>query len=249
MEEFTFKDCNYNWLKEKDLKCGYLYIIKDGRLALYLGKTVDNLFCFYICCNIRFKNISSTILSFANYDIQLNALLYMCKELMNHKVFIESIFVLKGLPKIYCEFPFLNFKDTYKTWYSKSKMVLDNLPVLSEITGQKSDSGYVKSKDLVPGTLYYTGECWRSEYVYLGRTSDKRYVWYFIGNEDILIKTPANLLLSKAETTKNNKKVKLLFNALNDRYAYVSDGCKKLIRMKFKVDMSCVTQDMLDRVR
>lgn len=250
MGEFVFKDGNYKgeWLKAKDLKEGHVYIIKDGRIALYLGKSSDDMFCFYVYCCMQFKTIDYGTLSFANYELQLNSIITLCNALMQHVIYPESMLVLKGMPKIYCEFPFVDYSSVYKTWYSKSVLLLGNLPVLSQFANVKASRGFVGAKDLIPGELYYTGECWRSEYVYLGRTSDKRFIWYFIGNEDILVRSTAYQLLSRAETTRSNKKVKPLAEALNDSRAYVSGDCKKLISMNYKVDMTGITQEILDRV-
>lgn len=257
MSEFVFKDCTYDggWLKPKDLVEGHVYIIKDGRIAIYLGKTVNDLYCFYICCSAYFKisrqgvSYTKNMLSFANYDIQLNSIINMCNALIKHQAYYESMTTLKGIPKIYCEFPFVNYEGLYKNWYMKSQLASGNLPIISSISNTKPNSGFVGAKDLVPGRLYYSGACWRAEYVYLGRTSDKRFIWYFIGNEDILIKSSAYQLLQRAETTKSNKKVKLLEDTLNDPNAYVSGDCNNLIKMGYKVDMSGITQQMLDMVR
>lgn len=250
MGEFVFKDGDYKgeWLKAKDLKEGHVYIIKDGRLALYLGKSVDDFFCFYIYCNIQLKPVKGGMLSFSNYELQLNSIINLCNALMKHVVYMESMLVLKGMPKIHCEFPFVEYSSIYKTWYTKSATMLGNLPVLSQVANVKASRGFIGARDLIPGELYYTGECWRSEYVYLGRTSDKRFIWYFIGNEDILVRSTAYQLLSRAETTNSNKKVKPLAEALNDSKAYVSDDCKKLISMNYRVDMTGITQEMLDSV-
>ena len=251
MSEFVFNDCTYGdsgWLKPKDLVEGHVYIIKDGRIVIYLGKTASNLYCFYICCHAYFKS-SNRMLSFANYEIQLNGIINVCNASVNHQMYCESLQTLKGLPKIYCEFPFVNYESSYKNWYMKSQLSLGNLPVISSGSNVKPSSGFVSTKDLIPGTLYYSGECWRSTFAYLGRTSDKRFIWYFIGNEDILLRSSAYQLIQKADTTKSNKRVKPLAEALKDHNAYVSGACKKLINMGYKIDMSGVTQEMLDMAR
>ena len=256
MNEFTFKDYSYfgdnsGWLKTKDLSEGHVYILKDGRIAVYLGKTENGLYCFYICCNMHFKNVDSNrILSFANYEVQLRNVINICNDLMHCCIYKESVLLLKGLPKIYCEFPFVNYESVYKSWYLKSQISLGTLPTLCSISNKKVNNKFVGAKDLIPGNLYYSGSCWRSIYVYLGRkTSDKSFVWYFVGNEHILLSSNAYDLLNDVEITKSNKKLKPLEEALNDPNVYVSKDCENLIKMGYKVDMSVITQNMLDMVR
>ena len=254
MNEFSFYDCDYDyrhqhsWLKDKDLVEGYVYIIKDGRIALYLGRDKMGKYCFYVCCNMRFKHLDSYLLSFANYDIQLLSTINMCNELFKHRIYLESVVCLKTIPKIYCRFPFVDFSSSYKVWYSKQLLLVEGLPVISSISNTKLNNGFVGAKDLIPGQLYYTGSCWRGEWVYLGRTSDKRFIWYFIGNEDILVHSSTYQLLLSAETTKSNKKVRLLSDALSDPDAYISNDCARLIKSKFKVDMTGITQQIIDKI-
>ena len=92
---------------------------------------------------------------------------------------------------------------------------------------------FVKTKDLIPGHVYYTGDGWRAMYVYLGRDEDKNFLWYFVGNVDIMKKASYYAMLSKADKTKANKKVKDVWNYALDEYVCASVknlGQEKLVK-------------------
>ena len=55
-------------------------------------------------------------------------------------------------------------------------------------------------------------------------------------------------LIYDADTTKSNKKVKPLAEALNDPNATLWDECVNLIKMNYSVNMDGVTQEMLNNV-
>ena len=250
MEKLTFEDDV--WLKEKELVPGCLYIIKDGRVMLYLGIDLDNCFIFYNCGSLNFANTNWHTHTIANYEVQVKYMLDMCNSLLNRPIYKESIVRLKGIPKIYCLFPFIDFKTSYVNWYTKSLLMYGELPKLSELNKNIPIKGFVGAKELIPGNLYYSGQCWRSTYVYLGRTTDNYFVWCFVGNAKTLIENKCVDLLTyrKLEmvSTKTNKKVKPLVMALSDKDAYVCEETKQLIDMDFKLNMDGVTQQMLDRI-
>lgn len=138
-------------------------------------------------------------------------------------------------------------------WYTKPMTAVGELPELTAITGNKPNAGFVGARDLVPGNLYYSGGCWRSSYVYLGRTSQKEFVWAHIGNAKALLHESGVSLLQRhkffifsVDATKSNKKVKPLADALNDPDAYVDNEYEMLITSGFKINMDGVTQQMLD---
>ena len=250
MNKLTFK--NNQWLKNNDLKQGCFYIAKDGRVLLYLGKSKEELYVFYTCCSVIIsveKDTSSLgysdVLTLANYDIIVPYVINVCKDTLNRHLYKDSLLELKNTPKLYCSFPFVSFINEYKNWYDTSNIFYNNtLPILC--LGNKSTNIFVSAKDLIPGHLYYSGGCWRSTYVYLGRTSDKQFVWSFIGNEHTLMAESLLEILQNAYCTNSNKKVRPLKDALNDKKAHVSEGTEMLIRNNFSVDVSNLTQRMLD---
>ena len=250
MEELTFKDCEFDydskWLGTKEVKVGYVYILKDGRIAMYLGKTEQDMYCFYVFCKMQFKNLPDRVLSFANYEVQVAGIVNMCKESMNYPAYRESVLELKNLPKIYCEFPFAEFTESYESWYKNSFDTHKDLPSLCVISNVKPDGGYVSAKDLIPGHLYCAGEYRRDVYVYLGRKSIKEFLWYFVRSVDTLLSSTAYRLIRESDSTKSNKKVKPLNNALTDPNVKLWDEDKELVDMNYCVDMSGVTQEMLD---
>lgn len=119
---------------------------------------------------------------------------------------------------------------------------------------------YCGTKDLVPGRAYYGAGVWRNTWVYLGRSSDKEYVWFFIGCEERLLNNPTLSQVLKdintfgndaCSVTKSIKKVKPIENLLKDTDSnnYVSEDAKKLALSNFRIgDIDNITQESLDTV-
>lgn len=251
MDIVTYKQDKF--LKESELVPGRVYVVKDGRIMLYIGKSLEGLYVFYAMAAAYLINAENRfLLTYGNYKIQLNGLVYIVNEIMKSSGSILSLLQYKGLPKLYGELPGVNFEKQYAKWYMVNFSGLLNGkqtgPQISGISNKPVKTGFVSARDLVPGELYYTGGCWRSTYVYLGRNSAGEFIWYFIGNESILVNSSVAQLMYSAEKTKQNKKVKPLSMALGDSKAYVCSDTRKLIETGFKVNVSGLTQSMLDSV-
>lgn len=110
-------------------------------------------------------------------------MIYKLKQLLlyaSQKCNCNQILVLKGMPKIYAEFQYVDYVKELPIWYTKNKVLNKDLPVITfSDTPTKIDIPFVKAKDLVPGELYYSGSLWRSLYLYLGRDSIGNFCWYF----------------------------------------------------------------------
>lgn len=112
---------------------------------------------------------------------------------------------------------------------------MKGFPVLAS-PSRPANSGFVSSKDLIPGRCYYTGSCWRSTFCYLGRTKTGDYRWYFIGNEDVFMNSSVAELFARSEVTKSNKKVKPLEMALSDPDACVYEDTERLIKSGYHLN-------------
>lgn len=250
MDKILYQD--NEWLKEKELVAGRVYVIKDGRIMLYLGRDLTGLYIFYTMASAFLAWPGNSKVTFGNYEAQLNGLVNIVNTSMNRAGIESCIWSYRGIPKIYGEFPFVNFEDKYKKWYSLSfSNLFDsnvNVPVLASISNKPIPKEFVSSNELIPGELYYGGQCWRNTYVYLGRNSKKEYLWYFVGSEEYLVQASAINLLYDCEKTKQNKRVKPIRMALKDSRAYVHSDLKALINSNFKVNMSGITKEMLDKV-
>lgn len=246
-------------LKAKDLKEGHVYLIKDGRVMLYLGQENNARYVFYVCGSLVYECTKKySVYTVSNYDLQTEYMKNLCNSLMEHDVYAESITVLKGVPTIYSEFTLVEYEKTWKEWYLKSfKKFKNSLPELSFINNAQSDAGFVKANDLIPGHIYYGGNAWRSTWVYLGRSTKGQFVWYFIGNENMLINGGLELIIKDSHSyyrsdcfavTKNNKKVKPLPNIFSDPTVYIWKDIAKLAEQNFTVNVDNLTQDMLDEI-
>lgn len=180
------------FLKKREIKFGHVYIFKDGRLGLYLGTSLDNQFVFYILAKAHLVQTDDYgILTFAHYENQVKFLIELSDELLQSKCDKKCVIRLTSLPDLYCDFNYISYDKGNKLqlWHERNKDESKTLQRLIEFTENKKPIvSFVSAKDLIPGELYYTGSLWRSLYMYLGRDSKNNFCWYFVGNEDILIK-------------------------------------------------------------
>ena len=95
----------------------------------------------------------------------------------------------------------------------------------------------------MPGELYYTGGLWRALYLYLGRDSQKRFCWYYVGNEEILMQNNISEYMDECERTKSNKKVKRLDFALKDPNVHLYKEARELIDKHWRADLSGMQLD------
>lgn len=254
MSELYFVDCNsmgakVKWLKAKDLVEGKAYIAKDGRLLIYLGVVSDGSVLFYRVCNLAFKSLyvnNMDYLGIANYSIQVPSAINMCNAAMSSAPFKESFIRLKKIPDLYTEFNMVDYTNSYLTWYTKSKMMLPDIPLLAKAAGVAPDNLFVKTKDLIVGHAYYSGDSWRSTYIYLGRTSNNDFVWYFVGNADYLYAKDLTYFLKNSDTTKSNKKVKDMANIRSDKDAYITDEVVTILNHNCCINTNGLTQEILD---
>lgn len=219
-----------NWLRADDLQIGHCYLYKDGRLVVYIGRSSCNEFVFYEIASCLYKSTDSYYIhTLAHYEDQVKMLSALAIKIMGKKIDITSLVVLKGMPKLYCEFPYCDFESTLGDWWEKNIKAGAKLPELTQNAKKNAKNIYVGAKDIVPGELYYTGGLWRSLYLYLGRDSQKNFCWYFVGNENILRRNDLREYLVNCERTKSNKHVKKLEQALNDRTAYMYEDAQRLL--------------------
>lgn len=201
----TFKD--NDWVKAKDLKSGTVYVFKDGRVSIYLGRNTKNEYCFYNVCTCLFVRYDSYIFTLGNYDIQLKHIMQMIDEVL-HTQMQQNVLVLRTMPSLFKTTLFED-KPRVKTWYTQNLIQRPNAPKL--VDDDVNVSIYVGAKDLQAGHLYYTGSNpWRSTYLYLGRNSQKEFVWWFVCNDDYLQNKSVDYFVRESECTKTNKKVRPL---------------------------------------
>lgn len=243
MQNFVWSTTEY--LKAKDVEVGVVYLFNDHRVGIYLGKTTDGCFAFYIVDMLMLVNIDSYTCTLPFKETQLNALKSQVIAIMKKPLSIYCFTALRTLPKLRGSIDGFRFDKAFLSqWITKSRFVNQNLKLpslclmLEDKEAEKQlSSVYVKTKDLVPGELYYTGNCWRGLYLYLGRNSRKEFCWYFVGNEDILRRNNISEYYHNMDITKSNKKVKRLADAQNDAHAYVSSDTAKLIKDNWKADL------------
>lgn len=232
-------------MKKKDLIQGHIYVIKNGRLALYLGNDPLGYFVFYCPVTVTFTNCLegecyTDRRTLVQYELQAEFVIEYFKKIMRSVLDEAAIVHLKTLPCIRAEFNLVNFEDCYREWYENSEAVIEGLPKIDWMS-EKQDSaslGFVGAKDLVPGEVYYTGACWRATYLYLGRDSNGMFCWYFVSNTDILRENDLQEYRLGMEKSKTNKRCKRLSTALTDPGASVCLDTEVLIKDCWHADLS-----------
>lgn len=234
------------WMKASGLECGTVYLTKDGKVLMYLGTTPLGRYVFYVFASAwlvyRQDDDGTWAVTYGNYDSQVYGIRHTIRLSMENKGTRENILEYKTMPKIYGEFPSGSCKDRCLTWYRESFQGMD-VPV---VDGKKRHGAFMRVKDLVPGCLYYNGSCWDSTYVYLGRASDGRFLWYHVISGETLKGYDAARLVAMSEYTGTNRRVLPLSAALDDSDALVNADTMELITSGYRVDMEGVTQVMLD---
>lgn len=238
MSQLVFQ--NDKFLSKKDIKVGHVYIKKEGILLLYIGKDNFDRFIFYNLASVMFENAGDfRATTLAHYELQLQSLIGLCEDIMHSKCNEKQILILKGLPSLFVEFPFVDYVKELPVWYVKNRIRNDSLPIVTfEEKPVKKSISCVGARDLVPGELYYSGSLWRSLYLYLGRDSCGNFCWYFVGNGDILMRNDFREYWSNMDRTKSNKKVKRLSDAPNDPNAYMYDDAYKLLQLNWKANLT-----------
>ena len=235
-KQLSWMDDGSSDLKKKDLIHGHVYIIKDGRLALYLGNDLHGYYVFYCPVTATIANCLEREdythqQTLVQYELQTEFVIAYFKKVMHSTLDKEAIAYLKTLPCIRAEFNLVNFEDCYREWYENSEAVVEGLPKIDWMS-EKQDSvslGFVGAKDLVPGEMYYTGICWNSSYLYLGRDSSGMFCWYPADDKEVLRKNDLQEYKREIQRSKNNKRCKRLSAALTDPSAFVGPETKALI--------------------
>lgn len=230
------------FLSKNDLEVGRVYLYKDGRVVVYLGKDSYDKYVFYVLASALYcEERKWNTYTLAHFELQVEYLCDLAEELMKKDCDPKSIISLKGMPQLHCEFPYVAYDAEIANWWLDCKAKHGkSIPSITSLEGQeKSESLYVGAKELVPGEFYYTGDSWRSIYLYLGRDSEKNFCWSFVGNADLFISDGLMAVRkSGIEYTKSNKKCKSLMNADKDPDASVSRSDRKLIDLNYTVDVS-----------
>ena len=229
----------HHFLSKQELQKGHVYVQKDGRLTIYLGKDVFDRYVFYDLAGILFESTGEFgQLTLGHHENQVHSLTNMCNTLMKLPCNVRQIRELKGVPSLYSDYKYVNYESIIDDWCEKNKRLNNNFPSLVQDAKEASKKVWVSAKDLVPGELYYTGSLWRALYLYLGRDSQNRFCWMFVGNESELIKNNFSYYRYNMERTKSNKKCKPLAYALKDPDAYLYSEAKELIAMGWKADLT-----------
>lgn len=220
-------------ITKKDLQIGHMFITSTGEIAVYFGQTKTAKFVFYKVASIfGFTDKEHSVM--IHKEIQIPLINTMIKQVLSKQIYEPKLYSVKNLTYVVDEYkdiePFT--KEFIKLYLQKNQLQgVDILSNLAELNETDVKSLFVKASDLVPGHVYYSGDGWRSMYVYLGRDNKKNFLWYFVGNEETMRKASYKEMLSRADRTKTNKKVKDVWNYALDEEVW--GGVKELGQEKF----------------
>lgn len=220
-----------DFITKKALQEGKVYVHKDGRLSLFVGYGDYNEFIFYELAHVLFVSVGGGV-DFAHGKVQVEHLSYMCEAVMKQEISLKSLLCYKSFPQLYGEFSYVSYDSELVEWWSRNKKSLGSkLPTIPNLEGGgKVKSLFVSAKDLVPGEFYYTGDSWRSIFLYLGRDRDGLFCWYYVGDPEGLLRGgTCTIGYSNTYRTKANKKCKLLKNIYSDKDASISYRDKILV--------------------
>ena len=203
-----------------------IYIAKDGRVMMYLGKTsLKN--WFYVFGSINYHQIGGTYIGAAyvqgfelNSKWEYESMLGLINVMLNKPAVIHCLHQMSGIPTLYKKLD-LDVSGVATNWVNKN-MIYDFFPRVGEVKSKKSGEVVsdgihpVRSKDLVIGRVYVGSvsnlgesiEGWRSTFIYCGRNADKSYRWLFVGTpKDVIDGSWGKYIHNGVEVTKSNKKV------------------------------------------
>ena len=113
--KLTWMDDGSSDLKKNDLIQGHIYVIKDGRLALYLGNDLLGYYVFYCpvtvtvtnCLEGKYRTHQQTLVQ---YELQAEFVIEYFKKVMHSALDKVAIVHLKTLPCIRAEFSFCSLR-------------------------------------------------------------------------------------------------------------------------------------------
>lgn len=238
-------------LTPSKLQRGHIYLAKNGLIVLYLGISSMGSYIFYALssCYIQTFHDESwkSHMRIMNHEWQIQGISQTIETTMAHKGDHLCIMIQKKIPNIIGEFPCKDYEDIYRTWYQDSfgdKIGSIDIP---DIGAKTVGEAYVSAKDLEPGRLYYTGNGWGSIFVFLGRSTANKFIWYNIRCAEHYYEKSVSDILERSFYTSSNKKVKPLCRIVDDPDAFDVDVAKKIMEMRPHVDMTKIDQHMLDK--
>lgn len=169
-------------LVKKELVPGKYYLVKDGRVFLYVGVGANG--------KLIFMNVGAvTVLcgwyegTVLNYDLILPALKLSCDIFIKNASKLQkgSVLYYKTLPVIYAELIELGQCSNVVDVYRETPAFLESKNDIATAKLTPEDRGFVSSKNLVVGRMYGG---WRNWHIYLGRNKDKEFCWFYYGSAD-----------------------------------------------------------------
>lgn len=239
------------WITPSGLERGHVYLAKNGQVMLYLGISSTGLHVFYVMasCYMQcyYDDNYNPHMRIANQEWQITSIAQTVELSMTHRGDAHLILNRKSIPKDFWEFPCKDYEDTYHAWYQDSFGDRIGSIDVPDIDAKTVGSAYVRVKELVPGEIYYTGNGWCTIFVFLGRSTGNKFLWYNISNMGFYVTADAEELLDRSQYTSCNKRVKPLSSFMNDPETYDNTVAEEVLKKRPHVDMTKIDQHMLDK--
>lgn len=223
-------------MKPNELVIGNLFITKHGAVWLYLGKSLNADYTFYEMAQLV-GNFDVDVCQIYFEELQLSNITSMIKaelQIQLDKRCVKRTKYISNLIKTYKGLSFT--QEEVKLWLQKNELLgMTLLSDLADLQGKKAKDLYVKAKDLIPGHVYYTGKGY-DKYVYLGRNEKGYFMWWFVGNMQLLRRISYLEMVQDKylfTITQTNKKVKDVWNYKEDGESYLCNEVVELGKEKF----------------
>lgn len=120
-----------------NVKEGYLYLLKDGRVVLYLGYDSQDHLIFYIICDFILISGDGNI-RLPNSELQLELLDTAIHSMFSYTVNTFTLIDRVSMPFIIFEFSKHDYIiNNWKDWYKLSMKMIPELPCLVELEDEQ----------------------------------------------------------------------------------------------------------------
>lgn len=216
------------YILASDVKEYNVYMLKDGRIAIYFGKSISSKYLFVGIAQLwvseNFKRVSGNFkrdYHVYNSQLQFSSLYNLIHTFLRSELDNTAVMEFSTFPNIGEE---LNIDVRSLAEAYKSKLLQNGWQFAIEDSKTKKKNPNtvtpVSAKELIIGKCYVCGlkdlgteyEGWRNSWVYLGRDEENYFQWIFVGDPRDYTKNIKGTLMAYneiygVERTKNNKKV------------------------------------------
>lgn len=209
------------YILPSDVKEYNVYMLKDGRIVIYYGKSVSGKYLFVGIAQLWVSENFRRGYHVYNSQLQISSLYTLIHTFLREELDNTAVMEFSNFPNIGEE---LNIDVRSSAEVYKLKLLQNGWQFAIEDSKTKKKNPNtvtsVKVKELIIGKCYVCGldtlgteyEGWRNSWVYLGRNEEGYFQWIFVGDPRDYAKNIGGTITAYnnmygVERTKNNKKI------------------------------------------